>query len=146
MAITIEKSKGKNVTYVIDDQKKTVKAILHTDPYEPQETFTRKFESLLAQRSAAPVRPFDCYQEEYNTCSRYIGVAKCHETDTFNKEFGKQLALARAKKKHNAAVAAEMNKMLTFLGDLTAAIIDTSAMISVRLDLANRDERELLAR
>ena len=115
MSIRIEHSKGKNVTYIIDENRKTVKAILRTDKYEPEKAFQKTFMRVATRSNNLTVRPTDFYDPEYGLASRYIGIAKCHENDTFDPEFGMKLALARAKKKHNKAYYQQLATMSDFV-------------------------------
>ena len=49
---------------------------------------------------------------------RYVGVAKCHEHDTFDEEFGKKLALARANAKKADAIHINFFKFIEQLDKL----------------------------
>jgi hypothetical protein len=144
MAIIIEQSKGKNVTYIINTDKKTVKAILHTDACEPQKAFDKIYYNLVARTDITPIRPVDNYQEDYCTNSKYVGISKCHGTDVFDADFGKKLALARAKKKHYLAHLRQMRRMRRAILELNMAMGPAVMAVEHKLDLATTDEETLV--
>jgi hypothetical protein len=86
----------------VNRDKKTVVAVIECDVGTPLYIFDRmfdKFENKNGNKNLLDVH-FDNFNiKNVFVNERYVGVAKCHEHDTFDEEFGKKLALARAKAK-----------------------------------------------
>lgn len=146
MSILIEHSKGKNVTYVIDTEKKTVKAMLRTDKCEPEKAFQKAFLRAATQSGVVSVRPLDFFDPTFEIGCRYVGIARCHENDhdKFDIEFGKKLALARAKKKHNNAYASMLNSMTCFVETFAEELNDRCNDIWSKHQSATDEEQTLL--
>ena len=56
--------------------------------------------------------PVDWMPEEYYIHDTYIGIAKCAPEDEFDEEYGKRLALTRAKVKRNRAINNTIQKYI----------------------------------
>lgn len=114
-------TKSKNVTYYVNSEKKTVVAVIECDALTPLYILDKvfdKFENGNGNHNLLEMS-FDNYRVRNALVNeRYVGVAKCHEGDTFNEEFGKKLALARAKAKKADAVYSNFSKFIEQLDDL----------------------------
>ena len=111
----VEHSKSNNVVYYIDDEARTVTAELKCSPYEPQDILDCQIYKHLCGYGNGFIDELDYVVNKYAINSSYIGKAKCHPDDEFNVEFGKRLALLRAKKKHLNAVERKLDKMTTWM-------------------------------
>ena len=116
--VRTEKSKGGNVKYTINEFDRTVKAVLKVDECEPQIIFDKAFSKRTSEQSGIILRTTDFYDKAYTTKGFYEGVARCHPEDQFDVEFGKKLALERAKRKHFIAVARQVAEITTYIADL----------------------------
>lgn len=121
----IEFSKNNNVVYYIDEEARTVKAKLRCSPYEPQDIFDRQTYKHIRGNGNGVVDELDYIIRRYQINDCYFGKAKCHPDDVFDVEFGKRLALLRAKKKHLAAVEGTLDKMNMWLTGLRERMIKT---------------------
>lgn len=114
-------TKSGSVTYYVNLDKKTVVAVIECDTGTPLYIFDRmfdKFENMNGNKNL-----MDMHFDNFNIKNafineRYVGVAKCHEHDTFDEEFGKKLALARAKAKKADAIHAKFFKFIEQLDEL----------------------------
>jgi len=122
MSTITEVSKGGNVRFFINEEKRTVVARLNTDPDEPRailDALCRRHSStskigllwaLYSFNQNASVKPY------------YIGKAICDKRDTFDVEVGKQIALKKAKIKLQSDVTDKLAKIYadldTFVGQL----------------------------
>lgn len=98
-------TKSGNVTYYVNREKKTVVALIRCDMETPLYIFDRALDKLKnTSLISIGFENFNIRNAIIN--ERYVGVARCHESDTFDEEFGKKLALARAKAKKAYAVNA----------------------------------------
>ena len=100
-------TKSGNVTYYVNRDKKTVVAVIKCKIGTPVGIFERVSKKL--QRANGNKNTLDIRSDYFNSLNvyindHYVGIAKCHDGDTFDEEFGKKLALARAKVKKAAAV------------------------------------------
>ena len=119
--IKIEYSKGGNIEYHIDEENRTVKAILYCSYRDPQMLFDKVVKNFIKGNGVGPVAAgWD--NEKYYINDYYVGKSKCHPDDTFDIEFGKKLALARVKQKYQNAVCSKVFKMRNYLSDLCFAI------------------------
>ena len=114
-------TKSGNVTYYVNREKKTVVAVIRCNVFTPLYILDRvldKFENANGNHNLLKMS-FD-YRHVSNAYinERYVGIAKCHEGDTFNEEFGKKLALARAKAKKADAVHTHFFKFIEQLDKL----------------------------
>lgn len=116
--VRTEKSKGGNVKYIINEFDRTITAVLKVDKYEPQRIFEKAFIKRASEQDGIILRLPDFYDEAYTTKKYYEGVARCHPEDQFDVEFGKKLALERAKRKHFIAVARQVAEITTYIADL----------------------------
>lgn len=113
--------KSGNVTYYINRKKKTVVAVIECDIGTPLYIFNRmfdKFESTNGNKNLLDVHFDEPAFRNTIINERYVGVAKCHENDVFDEEFGKKLALARAKAKKADAIHAKFFKFIEQLDEL----------------------------
>lgn len=114
-------TKNGNVTYYVNREKKTVVAVIRCDIGTPLYIFDRmfdRFESVNGNRNLLDVHFDNFHIENAFINERYVGVARCHEGDIFDEEFGKKLALARARAKKADAVHANFFKFIEQLDKL----------------------------
>lgn len=114
-------TKSGSVTYYVNRDKKTVVAVIECDIGTPLYIFNRmfdKFESTNGNKNLLDVHFDEPAFRNTIINERYVGVAKCHEHDTFDEEFGKKLALARAKAKKADAIHAKFFKFIEQLDEL----------------------------
>lgn len=123
--IKIERSKGENIQYLIDEDNRIVNAILYCSYRDPQMLFDKVVKNYIKGNGVGPVA-VGWDNEKYYINDYYIGTAKCHPDDTFDVEFGKRLALARAKQKYQKAVNKSIYEMHKYVGKLYKTIIDFS--------------------
>lgn len=100
-------TKSKNVTYYVNREKKTVVAVIKCDVLTPLYILDKvfdKFENANGNHNLLEMSFDNRHVKNVLINERYVGIAKCHDSDTFDEEFGKKLALARAKFKKVAAV------------------------------------------
>ena len=107
----VETSKSGNVRYEIDEINKTIHAILFCDYDEPQIVFRNKIDKYIKGEGECLVGYQVCNDDKYRIDSMYKGVAKCHPDDTFDVEYGKRLALLRAKEKYLRAISTKLDDM-----------------------------------
>lgn len=114
-------TKSKNVTYYVNRDKKTVVAVIECDALTPLyilDNVFDKFENGNGNHNLLEMN-FDNYHVRNAFVNeRYVGVAKCHDSDTFDEKFGKKLALARAKTKKADAVYRNFFKFIEQLDKL----------------------------
>lgn len=96
---TIEFSKSGNVVYTIDTDAKTVTAKIKCREEEPQNLFDGQLDRHICGSGLGVVDESDIFPAKFRIKTEYIGKAKCHPDDTFDINFGKMLALERAKQK-----------------------------------------------
>ena len=121
----IEYSKGGNIEYRIDEENRTVKAILYCSYRDPQMLFDKVVKNYIKGNGTGPVA-VGWDNEKYYINDYYVGKAKCHPDDTFDVEFGKRLALARVKQKYQRAVNKSIFNMHNYVYKLYKAIFDYS--------------------
>lgn len=117
----IEFSKSGNVVYHIDTDKKTVIAKIKCSVSEPQQLFDSQLSKHICGTGLAVVGDqwtFDYCAPKVCINSEYVGTAKCHPDDEFNEDFGKRLALIRAKKKYLDAMEKKMLVIKDWIFDL----------------------------
>ena len=105
-----------NVVFHIDKENGVVVAVLKCDPYE-----------LLSITNNTIYKFRNDHREGSITCTpdwgfpdlnrEYVGIARCSENDEFDEEFGKRLALARAKAKKADAMQKNFFKVVEWLDD-----------------------------
>ena len=114
-------TKSGSVTYYVNRDKKTVVAVIECDTGTPLYIFDRmfdKFENMNGNKNLLDIHFDNFYIKNAFINERYVGVAKCHEHDAFDEEFGKKLALARAKAKKAYAVNASFFEFVEQLDKL----------------------------
>ena len=124
MPIYVEYSKGKHVKYVINTDRKIVSATLKVDIDEPQKIFDKIFFKASEPMKGVLLRTSDFYDDRYSTKSTFVGIAKCHPDDKFDVEFGKKLALIRAKCKHYMVVYSLLFKFHDYIDDISNRLND----------------------
>lgn len=114
-------TKSKNVTYYVNREKKTVVAVIECDALTPLYILDKifdKFENVNGNHNLLEMS-FDNYHVKNALINeRYVGIAKCYDGDIFDEEFGKKLALARAKVKKADAVYRNFFKFIEQLDKL----------------------------
>ena len=113
--------KSKNVTYYVNREKKTVVAVIQCDVLIPLYILDKvfdKFENANGNHNLLEMSFDDCHIRNAFINERYIGIARCHNGDTFDEEFGKKLALARAKAKKADAIHRNFFKFIEQLDKL----------------------------
>lgn len=96
---SIEFSKSGNVVYIIDTDAKTVTAKIKCREEEPQNLFDIQLDKHILGSGLGVVDESDISPAKFRIKREYVGKAKCHPDDTFDVDFGKKLALERAKQK-----------------------------------------------
>ena len=135
----IEFSKSGNVVYYIDTESKTVIAKLRCHEDDPM---TLIGSQLMKQTSGDGFGPLELaaypfFFEEFKIQNDYIGKAKCHPDDEFDIDFGKRLALLRAKQKYLDAVERVLDKSNKWV-EQVANRIDRLCMSQYRKVIDNR--------
>ena len=136
---TIEFSKSGNVVYHIDTESKTVIAKLKCHENDPM---TLIGSQLMKQTSGAGFGPLELaaypyFFGEFKVRNEYYGKAKCHPDDEFDIDFGKRLALLRAKQKYLDAVERVLDKSNKWVEEV-ASRIDRLCMSQYRKVIDNR--------
>lgn len=116
----IEFSKSGNVVYHIDTESKIVVAKLRCHENDPM---TLIGSQLMKQTSGDGFGPLELaaypfFFEEFKIQNDYIGKSKCHPDDKFDIEFGKRLALLRAKQKYLNAIERVLEKSNRWVEDV----------------------------
>ena len=62
--------------------------------------------------------------KRYKIADEYVGIAKCHEKDTFDVSIGKKIALTKAKMKRANAVNRMINKFMSDTDKIKSTIAD----------------------
>ena len=135
----IEFSKSGNVVYHIDTESKTVVAKLKCHENDPM---TLIGSQLMKQTSGAGFGPLELaaypfFFEDFKVRNEYYGKAKCHPDDEFDIDFGKRLALLRAKQKYLDAVERVLDKSNKWV-EQVANRIDRLCMSQYRKVIDNR--------
>ena len=106
----------KNVSYIIKADAGVVVAVLKTDPCETIDIF---YNTLVSAHNTIPARNRVVNVEaSFLTAplkNQYVGVAKCSKNDKFDVEFGKKLALTRAKLKKTKAIQKRFDKYVDMM-------------------------------
>lgn len=92
----------KTVTYIIDEENRTVKAVIRNLKWDALNTIFRLFIKEGIQF---------CPTEENVLNNTYSATAKCSEKDEFDVEKGKLIARRKAIIKYNKAKVAKMQKV-----------------------------------
>ena len=114
-------TKSGNVTYYVNHEKKTVVAVIKCKYGAPVGIFERvskKFQEANGKKNVLDIRTDYFNKLNVYVNDHYVGIAKCHKSDTFNEEFGKKLALARAEAKKAYAVYDKFFKFIEQLDEL----------------------------
>lgn len=149
-------TKSGNVTYCVNRKKKTVVAIIKCSANIPLNIFDSvldKFENKNGNKNLLEVSFDNFYIENAFIDNQFVGVAKCHENDIFDEEFGKKLALARAKAKKADALHTKFFKFIEQLDNLNYLVgkkfdelyrrwIDSQKEIADLLRSISKGERE----
>ena len=109
-----------SIKYHVNKEKGVVVAVLKCDPHEVHDVFCNLLYKHFNQGAIA------LYGDKNVIDSRYVGIARCSENDKFDEEFGKKLALARAKVKKSYAI---YNKFYNYVEvkDKISEIIENKA-------------------
>lgn len=121
----IEYSNGGNIMYIVDEDNRIVNAILYCSYRDPQMLFDKVVKNYIKGNGNGPVA-VGWDNDKYYINDYYVGKAKCHPDDTFDVEFGKRLALARAKQKYQRAVNKSIYAMHKYVYKLYSTINDFS--------------------
>ena len=108
----IEFSKSGNVIYHIDTESKTVVAKLRCHENDPMTLIGSQLMRQISGDGFGPLElcAYPYYFSRFKIRNEYCGKAKCHSDDEFNIEFGKRLALLRAKQKYLNAIERVLEK------------------------------------
>lgn len=105
-----------NVSYIVKADAGVVVAVLKTDPCETIDIF---YNTAASANRAIPARNRVAFIEANYVPSplknQYVGIAKCSKNDKFDVEFGKKLALTRAKLKKTKAIQKRFNKYVDMM-------------------------------
>ena len=106
--------KGKEMfTYIVKPEEKIVIAIMKGTKEEPV-----RYDAInFIRRHSKTGNIVDLYRK-YQIKDRYVGVARCHDQDNFDEEFGKELAKRRALSKHHRDFAKQVR---AFIGEMDAS-------------------------
>ena len=116
---SIEFSKSGNVVYTIDDEKREVVAKIKCDEYDPIYLFNSQLYKLIGGCGEGIVSEGDFFGHcRYSISSSYSGKAKCHPDDNFDIDFGKRLALLRAKNKYLSAMTKKIYDTFVWVSKL----------------------------
>ena len=119
---SIEYSKSGNVVYHIDSDKRTVTAKIKCSPNDAQDLFDSQLNKHIFGTGLAVVGDqwtFDYCADRVAINKEYVGKAKCHPDDEFDIDFGKKLALIRAKEKYLAAMEKKLATIRDWVYGLT---------------------------
>lgn len=116
--LDIEISKSTNVVYYIDRDNGEVIARIKCDEDDPQHVFDSQLIKHACGIGLGPVQEMDISIFKYRIKSEYVGKAKCHPDDEFDVEFGKRLALLRAKQKYLKAMESKMYEINEWIQEL----------------------------
>lgn len=116
--VKYEYSKNKDVVFQIDTDKKTVEAIIVCNQYSPQVCVGRELEKYMDSNGIGVFDEMNLPLQKYKINSRYVGKAKCHPNDTFDIEFGKKLALLRAREKFHRAMTHKLEDIHEWINGL----------------------------
>ena len=135
----IEFSKSGNVVYHIDTEAKTVIAKLRCNENDPMTLFGSQVMEQTAGEGFGPVEmsAFPQFFDKFKIQNDYYGIAKCHPDDEFDIDFGKRLALLRAKQKYLDAVERVLDKSNKWI-EQVANRIDRLCMSQYRKVIDNR--------
>lgn len=114
-------TKSGNVTYYVNREKRTVVAVIKCSAGAPMNILDGvfdKFENMNGNKNLLEVGFDNFYIKNAFVDNRYVGIAKCREGDIFDEEFGKKLALARAKAKKANAIHINFFKFIEQLDQL----------------------------
>ena len=117
-----EISKSGNVFYTIDEKNKVVIAELRVCPTNPQDIFDNTLCKKFPKNNEWPVNHRYDGVEKYMTKSSYIGKAICSPNDEFDIEYGKRLALARAKRNYSDALQRKFFNIICWLDSVNYKI------------------------
>lgn len=109
-------------TYIVKPEEKIVIAVMEGTKEEPV-----RYDAInFIKRHSDFGNIVELYRK-YRIRDRYVGIAKCHDQDDFDEEFGKELAKRRALSKHHKDFA---KKVRAFIGEIDR----TREVISRRLE------------
>ena len=117
-------SKSGRVTYKINMDERTVIAKITCEKTDPQMVFDCKVARYIDGNGVGPLEISEYYENKYDISRVYVGKAKCHPDDTFDEEFGKKLALLRAKNKYLKAMYYRLDDMRRWISKLNNTITD----------------------
>lgn len=87
-----EKFRGQKITYYVDEEKRTVVAVLKVNPYDAALEIVNAVNKSLSPYLVTLI-PKDT---SFLVNDTYMGKAICHEEDTWNLEKGKEIARLKA--------------------------------------------------
>ena len=105
-----------NVVFHVDKKNKVIVAVLKCDPNEFFDITKNTISKFNRSHKSCGI---DC-NIDWNIPDlnrEYVGIARCSENDEFDEEFGKKLALARAKIKKADAIQKNYFKIVDWLDD-----------------------------
>lgn len=136
---SIEFSKSGNVVYNIDTDKRTVTAKIKCSNNEAWNLFNSQLTKHIMGTGMAIVGDqwsFDyCYgySNAIMMNDEYVGKAKCHPDDEFDIEYGKMLALLRAKEKYLNAMCKRMDSIYDWINALRYRVMKTDYKLTGEL-------------
>lgn len=145
MANIIEKSKSGSVTWYINEETRTVVAKIQCNSFEVLDLVDKVIYQLTeSQYSCTPNSPNEVPfyisargGKRFRIKDYYIGKAQCSPSDKFDVEFGKKLALLRAKQKYHFAVQKILIDYDMFLGNLFEAVACRAEVEIEKVDNVN---------
>lgn len=107
----------KTISYFIDEEKRTVKAVIRDVKYDAYLALIKIYGGKLNVEEFVP-------RETLYMNSTYTGTATCHELDEFDIEKGKTIARKHAIAKYNNAKARRLQRFVTAIDKYTDEVKD----------------------
>lgn len=116
--IYYELSKSGNVAYKIDEENRTIEASISCDVYIPQSMINDLILKYINACGFGFLESAWFFPGSFNINKSYTGKSKCHPEDVFDVEFGKKLALLRAKWKYQRAIEKKLELIAKWFSEL----------------------------
>ena len=131
--MTYELSKNGNVVYKIDGENRTIEASISCDVHTPQLMLNDSVLKYIEACGFGLIESAWFFYERFDINKSYTGKSKCHPEDVFDVEFGKRLALLRAKRKYQRAVEIKLELIAKRFSELSNKVdklyMDQSRML-----------------
>lgn len=120
--VKYEISKSGSVLYRIDDDNRTVEATIKCNPCDPQLLFDSQLYRHILGNGDGVVDNLEFAPNKFKIAVAYTGRSKCHPDDIFDVEYGKRLALLRAKEKYQKAVEKKLFSISQWISTLCGRV------------------------